>query len=77
MKKRVLALAAVIALTGSAFAANADAAKKAQAPQCKATVDCTVTGSVEQTSTNTKAMTQPGQKKLGIDVNPWIFPNTF
>lgn len=78
MKKTVLALVAVVALSGSAFAANADASKKAQSPQCKATVDCTVTGSVDQTSTSTKdAVSRPGQKKLGIDVNPWIFPTTF
>ncbi|RWL50170.1 MAG: DUF680 domain-containing protein [Mesorhizobium sp.] len=75
MKKTILALAAVLAFSGAAFAGASQPAKHASAAcnQTNANValDCTATGSVEKADTT---KTQPKSPKLGIDVNPWFVP---
>jgi hypothetical protein len=76
MKKTALALAALVALTGAAFAG--ENTRKAPAPAAcaettlKAKVDCTATGSVEKPADSGK--TDAKGPRLGIDVNPWIAP---
>ncbi|TPK75494.1 DUF680 domain-containing protein [Mesorhizobium sp. B2-3-3] len=78
MKKTLLALAAVLALSGSAFAASAtQPVKQAPAVTCvdtktHAKLDCSATGSVEKTTTSSTKGKSP---RLGIDINPWIVPN--
>lgn len=83
MKKTVLALAAVLAFSGGAFAGTSQPAKQAPAAACIHTnanvkLDCGVTGSVEKAGTTNKTGSVDGKgPKLGIDVNPWIVPSTF
>lgn len=83
MRKAILALAAVIAFSGAANAGSADTHKQAPAVKCTAAtgtrLDCASTGSVEkmrpfvdENPANTRK-----RPRLGIDVNPWITPNTF
>ncbi|MGN6305587.1 MAG: DUF680 domain-containing protein [Mesorhizobium sp.] len=80
MKKTALALAALIALPGAAFAGNNAVRTQVPVPAACATatvranLDCTATGSVEKArpaSNNTAT----GGKKLGIDLNPWSISN--
>ncbi|ESX13450.1 DUF680 domain-containing protein [Mesorhizobium sp. M0179] len=77
MNKTLLALTAVLALSGSAFAANnTHSIKQAPAATCvdtttNAKLDCAVTGSVE------KSDVKPKSPRLGIEINPWIVPSTF
>jgi hypothetical protein len=78
MKTTALAFAALVALSGAAFAG--EAAKTSTAPAActqalKAKVDCTATGSVEKAQNTGKADAKG--PRLGIDVNPWIMPSTF
>jgi hypothetical protein len=79
MKTPALALAALVALSGAAFAG--ETAKKAPAPAAcvettlKGKIDCTATGSVEKPADSAKAATKG--PRLGIDINPWIMPSTF
>ena len=78
MKKTILTLAAVLALSGSAFAASATQPIK-QAPVAAACVDarthakldCSATGSIEKTTGSTDGK----GPKIGIDINPWIVPS--
>ncbi|MES0070902.1 DUF680 domain-containing protein [Mesorhizobium sp. M0058] len=75
MNKTLLALATVLALSGSAFAANNTHSTK-QAATCvdtttNAKLDCAVTGSVEKSDVMAKS------PRLGIEINPWIVPSTF
>lgn len=82
MKKTILTLAAVLALSGSAFAANTtQQIKQAPAATCvdsrtHAKLDCASTGSVEKqgATENTTAGKGP---RLGISINPWIVPSAF
>jgi hypothetical protein len=77
MNKTLLALATVLALSGSAFAAGGNhSAKPAPAATCvdtttHAKLDCSVTGSVEKSDVKAKG------PRLGIEINPWIVPSTF
>lgn len=77
MNKTLLALATVLALSGSAFAANnTHSTKQAPAATCvdtttNAKLDCAVTGSVEKSDVKAKSL------RLGIEINPWIVPSTF
>ncbi|WP_421916363.1 DUF680 domain-containing protein [Mesorhizobium sp.] len=77
MKKTILTLAAVLALSGSAFAASApQPVKQAPATTCVDTrthvkLDCSATGSIEKT---TKSAEGKGPR-VGIDINPWIVPS--
>jgi hypothetical protein len=77
MNKTLLALATVLALSGSAFAgSNTVAPKQAPAATCvdtktHAKLDCSVTGSVEKSDVKAKG------PRLGIEINPWIVPSTF
>ena len=77
MKKTILALAAVLALSGSAFAASAThTVKQAPAATCvdaktHVKLDCTATGSIEKT---TASSTEGKRPRVGIDINPWIVP---
>ncbi|QPC90954.1 DUF680 domain-containing protein [Mesorhizobium sp. INR15] len=82
MKKTILTLAAVLALSGSAFAANTNQQiKQAPAATCvdsrtHVKLDCASTGSLEKqgTTENTAAGKGP---RLGISINPWIVPSAF
>jgi len=77
MNKTLLALATVLALSGSAFAASNNVSpKQAPAATCvdattHAKLDCGVTGSVEKSEVKAKG------PRLGIEINPWIVPSTF
>ena len=77
MNKTLLALATVLALSGSAFAAgDSHSPKQAPAATCvdattHAKLDCSVTGSVEKSDVKAKG------PRLGIEINPWIVPSTF
>ncbi|OBQ78067.1 MULTISPECIES: DUF680 domain-containing protein [unclassified Mesorhizobium] len=76
MKKTILALAAVLSLSGAACAGGSQPAKHAPAA-CTQThtnqaLDCAATGSVEKTdAANIQTNKSP---RLGIDVNPWFVP---
>ncbi|CDX11031.1 conserved exported hypothetical protein [Mesorhizobium sp. ORS 3324] len=76
MKKTILALAAVLAFSGAAFAGANQPAKHTPAA-CVQThtnvkLDCTATGSVEKADA-TKTQSTKGPR-LGMDVNPWFVP---
>ncbi|CDX28153.1 conserved exported hypothetical protein [Mesorhizobium plurifarium] len=75
MKKTLLALAAVLAFSGAAFAGAHQPAKHAPAACVRTNtnviLDCTATGSVEKADAN---KTQTKSPRLGIDVNPWFVP---
>ncbi len=83
MKKTVLTIAAVLALTGAAFAGTTQPAKQAQAAACvetkaKVKLDCSVTGSLDKQGATTGTRSTEGNgPRLGISVNPWIMPSTF
>ncbi|TIQ38568.1 MAG: DUF680 domain-containing protein [Mesorhizobium sp.] len=76
MKKTILALAAVLAFSGAAFAGASQPAKHAPAAcaqtHTNVTLDCTATGSVEKADAS-KPQTTKGPR-LGMDVNPWFLP---
>ncbi|WP_192255497.1 DUF680 domain-containing protein [Mesorhizobium silamurunense] len=76
MKKTILALAAVLAFSGAAFAGASQPAKHAPAACAQTntnmTLDCTATGSVEKADA-VKTQTTKGPR-LGMDVNPWFVP---
>ncbi|TSE13025.1 DUF680 domain-containing protein [Mesorhizobium intechi] len=83
MKKTLFTLAAVLALSGSAFAAGTTTqpVKHLPAATCVDTktnmkLDCASTGSVEKkgTAENTDEGKGP---RLGISINPWILPSAF
>lgn len=82
MKKTLLTLAAVLALSGSALAASAtQPVKHLPAATCvdtktNAKLDCAATGSLEKkgTAENTAEGKSP---RLGISINPWILPSAF
>ncbi|MBZ9723138.1 DUF680 domain-containing protein [Mesorhizobium sp. B2-5-9] len=82
MKKTLLTLAAVLALSGSAFAANGThAVKHVPAATCVDTktnmkLDCASTGSVDKKA-STEATTDGKGPRLGITVNPWIMPSAY
>ena len=77
MNKILLALATVLALSGSAIAGSSTVSpKQAPAATCvdtktHAKLDCSVTGSVEKSNVKAKG------PRLGIEINPWIVPSTF
>jgi len=79
MKKTLLTLAAVLALSGSALAANTThPVKHAPAATCVDTktnvkLDCSATGSVEKSD----AKADSKGPRLGIEINPWIVPSSF
>ncbi len=83
MKKTILALAAVLAFSGAAYAGQSQPGKQAPAATCVDTrtnvgLDCGATGSVEKTGAAAhKGSTETKDPKLGIDINPWIVPSTF
>ena len=76
MKKTILALAAVLAFSGAAFAGASQPAKHATTactltkPNVK--LDGTATGSVEKADAS-KTQTTKGPR-LGMDVSPWFVP---
>ncbi|GLQ82215.1 hypothetical protein GCM10007881_57380 [Mesorhizobium huakuii] len=82
MKKTLLALAAVVALSGSAFAAGTtQPVKHLPAATCvdtktNAKLDCASTGSVEKKGTAENIAEGKGPR-LGISINPWILPSAF
>ncbi|KQZ33449.1 hypothetical protein ASD50_00095 [Mesorhizobium sp. Root552] len=80
MKTTALALAALLALSSGAMAAqakqpaatNADLATTCAQSATK--LDCSSTGSLEKS----KPAPAPSEgPRLGIGVNPWIMPSTF
>lgn len=83
MKKTLLTFAAVLALSGSAFAASAtQPVKHAPAATCVDTrthvkLDCASTGSVEKKKSSTENTADGKGPRLGISINPWIVPNAF
>ena len=82
MKKTLLALAAVVALSGSAFAAGTtQPVKHLPAATCVDTktnvkLGCASTGSVEKKGTAENTAEGKGPR-LGISINPWILPSAF
>ena len=82
MKKTLLALAAVLALSGSVFAAGTtQPVKHLPAATCVDTktnvkLDCASTGSVEKKGTAENTAEGKGPR-LGISINPWILPSAF
>ncbi|MGO4638404.1 DUF680 domain-containing protein [Mesorhizobium sp. 2RAF45] len=82
MKKTLLALAAVVALSGSVFAAGTtQPVKHLPAATCVDTktnvkLDCASTGSVEKKGTAENTAEGKGPR-LGISINPWILPSAF
>lgn len=80
MKKTALALAALVALSTGALAAQSKqtATSKADpAATCAKSatkLDCSSTGSLEKSKSTTAPSDGP---RLGIGVNPWIMPSTF
>ena len=82
MKKTLLTLAAVLALSGSAFAAGApQPVKHLPATTCIDTrtnvkLDCASTGSVEKKAATENKAEDKGPR-LGISINPWILPGAF
>ena len=82
MKKTILTLAAVLALSGSAFAANTtQPVKHVPAATCVDTktnvkLDCTATGSLEKKAATENTVDSKGPR-LGISINPWIVPSAF
>ena len=83
MKKALLTLAAVLALSGSAFAAGAtQPVKHPPAATCVDTktnvkLDCASTGSVEKKKGSTENTADGKGPRLGISINPWIVPSAF
>lgn len=81
MKTPAFALAALLALSGTAFAGQTAKTVQAQAPACAkieraATLDCAATGSIDRQATDSRAAERKGPR-LGIDINPWIMPSGF
>lgn len=82
MKKTVLALAALIVLSGGALAK--EAAKDGHAPAAPSSctyksvkLDCAATGSTAKAGPAQETGTTGKRPRLGIDIDPWIMPNTF
>lgn len=82
MKKTLLTLAAIVALSGSAVAASiTHPVKHVPAATCVDTktnvkLDCASTGSVEKKGATENTAEGKGPR-LGISINPWIVPSTF
>lgn len=83
MKKTVLTLAAILALTGAAFAGTTQPAKQTKTTACveikgNVKLDCGLTGSLDkQNVTNGTRSTEGNGPKIGISINPWIMPTSF
>lgn len=81
MKKTAFALAAILALSGAAFAGEASKTDTLPAAcsnaTLKAQLDCKATGSIDKTAATSDASKASAKPRLGIDVNPWIMPSTF
>ncbi|RWM86766.1 MAG: DUF680 domain-containing protein [Mesorhizobium sp.] len=81
MKKTILAIAAVLAFSGAAYAGQSQAGKQVPATACADTsikLDCGATGSVEKAGGAThKGSTENKDPRLGIDIDPWIVPSAF
>jgi hypothetical protein len=82
MEKTLLTAAAVLALSGSAFAANTThPVKHATVAACVDTktnvkLDCASTGSVEKKGA-TENTAQGKGPRLGISIDPWMVPSSF
>ncbi|MDR7034564.1 DUF680 domain-containing protein [Mesorhizobium sp. BE184] len=81
MKKTVLAIAALAAFAGAAFAG--EPVQTTQPTACIQTnanvkLDCVSTGSVEaRHSAVNPGSAEAKTPRLGIEVNPWIMPSSF
>jgi len=80
VKKTALALAALLALSSGAMAAQAKQPSTAKADpattcaQSATKLDCSSTGSLEKAKSTAAPNEGP---RLGIAVNPWIMPSPF
>ncbi|MER9440475.1 DUF680 domain-containing protein [Mesorhizobium sp. M0340] len=79
MKKAILMLAALLALSGAAFAGSSQPAKQEAAcidTKADVKLDCAPTGSLEKADA---AAHKAGSKgpRLGIGIDPWIVPSSF
>lgn len=78
MKKAILMLAALLALSGAAFAGSSQPAKQEAAcidTKADVKLDCAATGSLEKADAAAhKASKGP---RLGIGIDPWIVPSSF
>ena len=78
MKRTALALAAMVALSGVAFAGETTTNQQIPAAcaqtATKTRLDCAATGSIEKTRPATSESKRP---RLGIEASPWIMPTTF
>ncbi|MER8971551.1 MULTISPECIES: DUF680 domain-containing protein [unclassified Mesorhizobium] len=79
MKKAILTLAALLALSGAAFADSNQSGKQEVTcidTKTGATLDCAPTGSLEKADA---AAHKAGSKgpRLGIGIDPWIVPSSF
>lgn len=79
MKKTILAIAAVLAFSGAAFAGANQPTKHAPPAACAQTntnvvLDCAATGSLDKADANKTRTTNGKGPRLGIDVNPWFVP---
>ncbi|MER9251334.1 DUF680 domain-containing protein [Mesorhizobium sp. M0598] len=75
MKKAILTLAALLALSGAAFADSNQSGKQEVTcidTKTGAKLDCAPTGSLEKAH-------KAGSKgpRLGIGIDPWIVPSSF
>ena len=80
--KTLLALAAVLALSGTAFAGNTVKTSPEPAATCIKTkagakLDCTATQSLHKARRPAESTTDTKDPRLGISINPWIMPSTF
>jgi hypothetical protein len=78
MNKAILALAAVLAVSGSAFAGTCKTDRQAAAcidGRTNVKLDCTATGSIENKGSATRDNSADSQgPRLGIGNNPWTGP---
>ncbi|MER9233300.1 DUF680 domain-containing protein [Mesorhizobium sp. M0622] len=81
MKKAILALAALLALSGASFAGSSQPAKQEAAcvdSKTGAKLDCAATGSLEKAGAAThKGSSDSKGPRLGIGIDPWIVPSSF
>ncbi|MER8579431.1 DUF680 domain-containing protein [Mesorhizobium sp. M1423] len=79
MKKAILTLAALLALSGAAIAGSNQTGKQEAAcidTKTDVKLDCAPTGSLENADAETHKAGSKGPR-LGIGIDPWIVPSSF